>query len=301
MPFPYPFPYWNMQNMPNMNPNFGNPYFINGEMAQFNQNQGYQMMMPNNNNQKSKNINKKSNNKTKPNKVNANANKLNNKNNNYKNATNNNLKDKKIKNEEAPKKNEKNSKKNQDTKKETPKESENQKSCKNDSTELCGEESKITDTKSILINDSNSNTAKTNKLENTSKVGYLTQLKREKEKEIKKLEEKELKPKRPTKSKIVIISKDKKKNNNYENPSEIKMGRIYTTLNQNNKKVKSKAKSVQKGKINSTNNNIINENLLLNLLNSEQNLTNNNELENLFQKNMEFAGKVNEIKEFLKK
>ena len=65
----------------------------------------------------------------------------------------------------------------------------------------------------------------------------MTQLKREKEKEIKKLEEKELKPKRPSKSKIVIISKDKKKNN-YDNPSEIKKRRKYTTLNQQPKKIK---------------------------------------------------------------
>ena len=126
-------------------------------------------------------------------------------------------------------------------------------------------------------------------------------MKREKEKEIKKLEEKELKPKRASKTKIVIISKDKKKNN-YDNPSEIKMGRIYTTLNQNNKKVKTKAKSVQKGKINNINNKI-NEELFvnMNMFSGEQNMMNNNELENLLQKNMEFAGKVNEIKKFLKK
>ena len=98
-----------------------------------------------------------------------------------------------------------------------------------------------------------SNIEKTNnkeekKVEISNKVGYLTQLKREKEKEIKKLEEKEFKPRRPSKTKIVITSKDKKKNN-YDNPSEIKMGRIYTTLNQNPKKIKSKAKSVQKGRL----------------------------------------------------
>ena len=52
-------------------------------------------------------------------------------------------------------------------------------------------------------------------------------------------------------------SKDKKKN--YDNPSEIKLGRIYTTLNQNPPKPKQKAKSVQKVKINNQNNNTFKE------------------------------------------
>jgi hypothetical protein len=136
---------------------------------------------------------------------------------------------------------------------------------------------------------------KNKKIELSSNVGYLSQLRKEKEKEIKKLEEK-IKPKRPSKTKIYITSKDKKKN--YDNPSEIKLGRIYTTLNQNPPKPKQKAKSVQKVKIINQNNNTL----------KEQNFTNiddNNKIEydidNLFQKKMKFDSQIKEIKEFLKK
>ena len=137
----------------------------------------------------------------------------------------------------------------------------------------------------------------------SNNVGYLTQLRKQKEKDIKKLEEKDLKPKRTSKAKLPIISKDKK--NNYDNPSEIKLGRIYTTLNQQPKK-KPKAKSVQKVKIN--NNEIYNEQFLANgtkdqsLMNKEENTENPEyNLENLFQKKLQFDNQIKEIKEFLKK
>ena len=133
------------------------------------------------------------------------------------------------------------------------------------------------------------------------------QLKKEKEKEIKKLEEKELKQKRPSKSKIVVISKDKKKNN-YDNPSEIKMGRIYTTLNQHPKKMKTKAKSVQKGRVNNNQNNYdqLFTNIMMNneqkLINKEDNSNNPEfDIETLLQKKMQFDSQIKEIKEFLKK
>ena len=127
----------------------------------------------------------------------------------------------------------------------------------------------------------------------------MTQLKREKEKEIKKLEEKELRPRTPSKSKIVIISKDKKKYN-YDNPNEIKMGRIYTTLNQQPKKIKSKAKSVQKGKINNNKNNEYNEQILVNMISDNSNKP-EFDIENLLQKKMQYDSQIKEIKEFLKK
>ena len=115
------------------------------------------------------------------------------------------------------------------------------------------------------------------------------------------MEEKELKTKRPSKPKIVIISKDKKKDNN-DNPSEKKMGRIYTTLNQHPKKIKYKAKSVQKGKINNNQNNLYNEQLFANMINKED-ISNKPEfdIENLLQKKMQFDSQIKEIKEFLKK
>ena len=121
-------------------------------------------------------------------------------------------------------------------------------------------------------------------------------MRKKKEKEIKKLEEK-TKSKRPSKTKIYITSKDKKKN--YDNPSEIKLGRIYTTLNQNPPKAKQKAKSVQKVKINNQNNNTYKEQ------NFTNNIDDNNKIEydidNLFQKKMKFDSQIKEIKEFLKK
>ena len=124
----------------------------------------------------------------------------------------------------------------------------------------------------------------------------MSQLRKEKEKEIKKLEEK-TKSKRPSKTKIYITSKDKKKN--YDNPSEIKLGRIYTTLNQNPPKAKQKAKSVQKVKINNQNNSTYKEQ------NFTNNINDNNKIEydidNLFQKKMKFDRQIKEIKEFLKK
>ena len=311
IPFPYPYPYWNFQNIPSINnPNLPNPYFFNGnENLPYNP-QSIPIMMPNNQVQQNKKINKNNINKGKTTKTFQNNSKMNSKNNNNsKNIKNNNKNKDKSNNKENTQNSNKNKKEdNEEDKKEDKKkdvkedkkekESETQKNITYDSSDLCIEESKTSNTKSLFINDSNTEKIndKDKKKEFPNKVGYLTQLKREKEKEIKKLEEKELKPKRPSKSKIVIISKDKKKNN-YDNPSEIKMGRIYTTLNQQPKKIKSKTKSVQKGKIN---NNEYNEQIFVNLLSDNSNKP-EYDIENLLQKKMQFDSQIKEIKEFLKK
>ena len=106
----------------------------------------------------------------------------------------------------------------------------------------------------------------------------------------------------------MITSKDKKK---FDNPSEIKLGRIYTTLNQHPKKIKSKSKSVKNEKVNVIQNNTYKDKILENILNNniEQNLLNkdNNshqpefDIENLLEKKMKFDSQIKEIKEFLKK
>ena len=76
------------------------------------------------------------------------------------------------------------------------------------------------------------------------------------------------------------------------------MGKIYTTLGQEPKKYKNKAKSVQKGIINVNKNQFNKEEIII-----KDNNTNNTDfdLENLFQKKMKFDSQIKEIKEFLKK
>jgi hypothetical protein len=305
MPFPYPYPY-----PPNMtNPNLPNPYpyYFNDEgMSPFNQ-QPPPIMAQKEQIPKNKKITKKINNKPKPIKNSQIINKSSKKNNIIINNKNPNDKEKEKEKEKSKnqEKKEKNKDKNKDKKEvKTEKESENQKNITYDSSELFAEDSKSTHTKSLLNNDSHTEkTEKTNpkvkKIDISNKVGYLTQLKKEKEREIKKLEEKELnQKKRLSKSKKIVITSKDKKVNKYENPSEIKLGKIYTTLGQEPKKVKPKAKSVQKAIINIDKNQINNDQFT-----NKDNNTNNPELdlENLFQKKLQFDSQIKEIKEFLKK
>ena len=114
-------------------------------------------------------------------------------------------------------------------------------------------------------------------------IGYLSQLKRNKQKQIQNLEEQVL-----NKSKIAKAKKYKKK---FEDNNEIKLGKVYTTFGQKKSK-KYKTTSVQKEKIKYNNND--NRNIFFNMANNDKNNTINNkennelfDIENLLQKKMQ--------------
>jgi hypothetical protein len=173
--------------------------------------------------------------------------------------------------------------------------------------EIKPEESKSNINKSIETNTSKMDKTDEKEKSISYQIGYLSQLKRNQQKHIKNLEEKEIQRKNLSKLKI---------NKKFEEPNEVKLGRIYTTLGQK-KSVKYKTGSVHRGKIDNIKNIIqINNNMFNNMKginnNNQNNIVNNNNvnnnhdnnelnLENLLQKQMEFDNKIKEIKEFLKK
>ena len=133
-------------------------------------------------------------------------------------------------------------------------------------------------------------------------------LKKEKEREIKKLQD--LNIKKPVKNiKKNTQTKDK---NNDDTYNQIKMGRIYTTLNSNSNNKKFNGIKSNKKKPSETydlnNNNQIKTRSHLNLSkdksyfsSQENNIDLDSNLQNLLQKKMQFDCQIKEIKEFLKK
>ena len=306
----FPFPFMNeYDNYDNMN-NFGNGFDVNyygeGGMQMFNQEMPPPLMMKNDYNQKNNNKKKIVRKFKQKFRSNINDNKNNNKN-QSENKIDNNINKKipiKDKNPNIVKKN--NKKTNPETK--APNILEKEKSINNKEefhknisqniSEIKPEESKSNINKSL-------ETDKTDEKDKSisHQIGYLSQLKRNKEKQIKNLEEKEKQRK---------LSKFKANIKKYEEQNEIKLGRIYTTLGQK-KQIKYKTASVHKGKMSNKYNYGINKDLFLekdlnkngmdgNIFNGKENKENDGyDIENLLLKKMQFENQIKEIKKFIKK
>ena len=167
-----------------------------------------------------------------------------------------------------------------------------QKDISKEISEIKPEESKTNINKSI----------ETDKLEDKSisyQIGYLDKLKRNQQRQISNLEEKQNK-----------LFKIKAKIKKYEIQNEIKLGKIYTTLGQKRSK-KYRTASIHRGNINIKDNNNLNnilninrmDNNIFNNKNNKENIENKDELnlENLLLKKMQFDKQIDEIKKFIKK
>ena len=242
--FNYPYPY--MNNFNNDNNNF---YYNEPGIEMFNQDMPPPLIMPNGNNNNNNNINNNFNNKNNQNKIKSNVNKFKNKfRNNNINKINNNIINKKNiikdKNKIVPINNNMNKNQKEKEQKEPEKENQNikeeiQKDISKEISEIKPEESKTNINKSI----------ETDKLEDKSisyQIGYLDKLKRNQQRQISNLEEKQNK-----------LFKIKAKIKKYEIQNEIKLGKIYTTLGQKRSK-KYRTASIHRGNINiKDNNNLI--------------------------------------------
>ena len=165
--------------------------------------------------------------------------------------------------------------------------------------EIKQEESKINI--NININKSlESNISKITKTDDKDKsisyqIGYLSRLKRHKQKQIQNLEEQAL-----NRSKITRLKTHKKK---FEDNNGIKLGKIYTTFGQKKPK-KYKTTSIDRERIKYNNNKNVNTfNDITNNTNLNYNKEKNDlaDIENLLQKKIQFDNKIKEIKEFIKK
>ena len=141
--------------------------------------------------------------------------------------------------------------------------------------EIKPEESKSNINKSIETNTSKMDKTDEKEKSISYQIGYLSQLKRNQQKHIKNLEEKEIQRKNLSKLKI---------NKKFEEPNEVKLGRIYTTLGQK-KSVKYKTGSVHRDKIDNIKNIIkINNNMFNDMKginnNNQNNIVNNNNINN---------------------
>ena len=266
---------------PNMNDFNNNNYYYNEpETQMFNQDMPPPLLMQNDNQNKNK----------------FNGNKLKNKfrNKNKSQEKNNIINKKNIikgKNKIIPIKNSPNKNQEEKEQKDSDKEKQNnnneeiQKDISKDISEIKPEESKLNANKSI----------ETDKLEDKSisyQIGYLNQLKRNQQKKLNNLEEKQRRL-------FKINAKIKK----YDIQNEIKLGKIYTTFGQKRPK-KYKTTSIHREKINNNYNNMFNINRIdNNNFNNNKNIDNNDELnlENLLLKKMQFDKQIDEIKKFIQK
>ena len=298
------FPYQQFQN-PYMNEydnfdnlNFNDNYFWNEEGNQFINSNPFMsppIVMQSNINNKIKYNNKYNNNnknifKPKFNK----KNKVNNKYSNKSNIMNN--KNNIIDNNKIQVKNKATNNNNNNIKENKTKE-QIQKEIPENISEIKQEESKI----NININKSlESNISKTSKTDDKDKsisyqIGYLSQLKRYKQKQIQNLEDQVL-----NHSKLTKLKAYKKK---FEDNNEIKLGKIYTTLGQK-KPTKYKTTSVHRERIKLNNNKNMNTiNVIVNSTNLNNTVEKNDlaDIENLLQKKEQFDNQIKEIKEFIKK